>query len=116
MPELHHMSVYEAVLMLESDPEQGLDEAEAAARRERFGPNELPRPRRRSALARLALQFHDPLIYILIAAGAVTAALGQAVDATVIFGVVVINAAIGFVQESRAEQALEALLKVARDS
>ena len=70
--------------------------------------------RRQGALVRLALQFHHPLIYILIVAGAVTAALGEAVDASVIFGVVLINAVIGFVQESRAEQALEALVTMAR--
>ena len=42
VPELHHLPVHEAVLLLESDPERGLDDAEAAARRERFGPNVLP--------------------------------------------------------------------------
>ncbi len=112
--ELHHLAVHEAVLLLESDHEHGLDDAEAAARRERFGPNVLPHLRRQSPLVRLALQFHNPLIYILVAAGAVTALLGEVVDASVIFGVVVINAVIGFVQESRAEQALEALVRMAR--
>ena len=108
------MAVHEALLLLESDPEHGLDDAEAAARRERFGPNVLPRARRQGPLVRLALQFHHPLIYILTAAGAVTALLGNAVDASVIFGVVLINAGIGFVQESRAERALEALVRMAR--
>ena len=112
--ELHHLAVHEAVLLLESDPERGLDDSEAAARRERFGPNVLPAVRRQGPLVRLALQFHHPLIYILVAAGAVTAALGEVVDASVIFGVVLINAAIGFVQESRAERALEALVGMAR--
>ena len=108
------MAVHEAVLLLESDPEHGLDDTEVAARRERFGPNVLPHVGRQGPLVRLALQFHHPLIYILAAAGAVTALLGNAVDASVIFGVVLINAAIGFVQESRAEQALEALVRMAR--
>ncbi len=112
--ELHHLPVHEAILLLESDHEHGLDDAEAAARRERFGPNVLPHVRRQGPLVRLALQFHNPLIYILVAAGAVTALLGGVVDASVIFGVVVINAAIGFIQESRAEQALEALVRMAR--
>jgi magnesium-transporting ATPase (P-type) len=112
--ELHHLAVHEAVLLLESDPEHGLDDSEAAARRERFGPNVLPAVRRKGPLVRLALQFHHPLIYLLVAAGVVTAVLGEVVDASVIFGVVLINAAIGFVQESRAEQALEALVRMAR--
>ncbi len=114
MQELHHLAVHEAVLLLESDPEDGLDDSEAAGRRERFGPNVLPAVRRQGPLVRLALQFHHPLIYILVAAGVVTAVLGEVVDASVIFGVVLINAAIGFVQESRAEQALEALVRMAR--
>ena len=108
------MAIHEAVLLLESDPEYGLDDAEAAARRERFGPNVLPHVRRQGPLVRLALQFNHPLIHVLVAAGVVTALLGKTVDASVIFGVVLINAAIGFVQESRAERALEALVGMAR--
>ncbi len=108
------MAIHEAVLLLESDPEYGLDDAEAAARRERFGPNVLPHVRRQGPLVRLALQFNHPLIHVLVAAGVVTALLGKAVNASVIFGVVLINAAIGFVQESRAERALEALVGMAR--
>ena len=66
--ELHHLAVHEAVLLLESDPERGLDDSEAAARRERFGPNVLPPCAAKGPLVRLALQFHHPLIYILVAA------------------------------------------------
>ena len=58
---------------------------------------------------RFLLQFHNVLIYVLLAAGMVTVALGHAVDAGVIFGVVVINAAIGFIQEGKAERALDAI-------
>ena len=58
---------------------------------------------------RLLLQFHHPLIYVLLVAAAVTFAIGEPVDASVILGVVIANAAIGFVQEARAERALDAL-------
>ena len=108
------MAVHEAILLLGSDPEFGLDDAEAADRRERFGPNVLPHVRRQGPFVRFALQFHHPLVHVLVAAGVVAALLGKVVDASVIFGVVLVNAVIGFVQESRAERALEALVGMAR--
>ena len=88
---------------------EGLGQTEARERLERQGPNRLKTQKPRSALARLLGQFHDVLIYLLIAAGSVTALLGHAVDSGVIFGVVVVNALIGFVQEGRAERALDAI-------
>ncbi len=87
----------------------GLAEAEASARRERHGPNTLPQPPRRGSVARFLLQFHNVLIYVLLAAGAITALLGHWIDSGVIFGVVVINAVIGFIQEGKAEKALDAI-------
>ena len=60
-------------------------------------------------LRRVLAQFNQPLVIILIVAGAVTAALGEWVDAGVIFGVVVINAIIGYLQEAKAVKAIEAL-------
>ncbi len=87
----------------------GLAEDEAARRLETYGPNRLPRGRRRSALVRFLAQFHNLLIYVLIAAGILATAIGHLADALVIFAVVVINAVIGFIQEGKAESALEAL-------
>ena len=107
--ELHDLPVHEAVLLLETDRKAGLSESEAARRLARVGPNSLPRAPRKSAFARFAAQFNHPLIYILLGAGAVTMAIGQLVDAGVIFGVVLVNTVAGFIQEGRAEQALEAL-------
>ncbi|HEU4708389.1 MAG TPA: cation-transporting P-type ATPase, partial [Methylophilaceae bacterium] len=73
------------------------------------GPNSLPQAHRRPAWLRFLLQFHNPLIYVLVVSGVVTFALADYVDSGVIFGVVVINAIIGFVQEGKAESALEAV-------
>ena len=82
--------------------------------RERYGPNALPPARRAGLQARVGHQVNDPLIYVLLAAGAVTVALGEHVDAAVIFGVVALNTLIGYVQESRAEGALDALRALTR--
>ncbi|MEV7229075.1 HAD-IC family P-type ATPase [Polymorphospora sp. NPDC051019] len=110
----HEMSAHEVVLLLETDPDRGLSGAEAARRLKRFGPNVLPAAARTGFLRRVLRQFHHPLIYVLIAAGVVTAILGEYVDSVVIFAVVLVNAAIGFVQESKAEAALESLRSMVR--
>jgi len=88
---------------------EGLSRNEAAARLGIHGPNRLQQVRKKSALARFLLQFHNVLIYVLIGAGVVTLLLGHLVDSSVIFGVVVINAIIGFIQEGKAEKALDAI-------
>ncbi|MCV3272016.1 HAD-IC family P-type ATPase [Roseobacter sinensis] len=88
---------------------EGLTEAEAAEQRKRHGPNRLPAPKPPGPLARFLRQFHNLLIYVLIAAATVTAALGHLVDTLVIAAVVLVNAVIGFVQEGRAEGALSAI-------
>ena len=104
----HARSADEARHALES-PDGGLPTGEARARLDRFGPNRLTPPRRRSALMRFLAQFDNILIYVLIAAGLVSLLLGELTDAGVIAGVVVINALIGYVQEGKAEQALDAI-------
>jgi magnesium-transporting ATPase (P-type) len=90
----------------------GLGTAEVQDRLARFGRNALPLPRGRSALMRFLSQFHNLLIYVLLGAGAITAALGEWVDAAVILGVVVINAIIGFVQEGKAEAAIASIRRM----
>jgi magnesium-transporting ATPase (P-type) len=107
--EVWHAQPADAVLAALDTPAGGLAADEAARRLARYGRNELPPPARRSALMRFLLQFHNLLIYVLIAAGGVTLALGHYVDTGAIFGVVFVNAIIGFVQEGKAERALEAV-------
>jgi len=87
----------------------GLTAAEAGRRLQAHGPNRLPEPPRPSALRRFLAHFHNILIYVLIGAAAITAALGHLVDTGVILAVVIANAVIGFLQEGRAEQAMAAI-------
>ncbi len=96
---------------LDTDPHAGLSHEEADVRLGVHGRNRLTQKAGRGPLRRLLLQFHQPLIYILLLSGAAAAVLGEWVDASVIFGVVVVNAVIGFIQEGRAEQALAALAR-----
>jgi len=90
----------------------GLSAAEATRRLEAVGPNRLPAAPREGLLKRFFKHFHDLLIYILIAAAAVTAVLGHWIDTGVILAVVLVNAVIGFIQEGKAEQALEGIRKM----
>ncbi len=91
---------------------EGLEFSEAKDRLKQFGPNR-PRPaRRHGPLVRLLLQFHNVLIYILLVASLATALLEHWIDTAVILGVVVINALIGFIQEGKAEKALEAITRM----
>ncbi|MET0071735.1 MAG: cation-transporting P-type ATPase [Candidatus Thiodiazotropha sp.] len=87
----------------------GLSMDEAALRLQRYGPNRLPEPKPRHPLVRFLYQFHNVLIYVLIIAGVVTALLQHWLDASVIFGVVIVNALIGHIQEGKAEDALKAI-------
>ena len=93
-------------------PLDGLTPDDASRRLEEFGPNQLrvapPPPPWRIFLR----QFRSPLIYVLFAVALVSLLLGEAVDAAVILGIVVLNAVIGFIQEYRAQQAIQALAKM----
>jgi magnesium-transporting ATPase (P-type) len=88
---------------------EGLSREEVTLRLAKYGLNRLPETRTHGPLVRFIYQFHNVLIYVLIAASAVTATLGHWVDASVILGVVLINAVIGFMQEGKAENALRAI-------
>ena len=91
----------------------GLPTATAEARRRDEGPNAIPEPPRPGPWRILLDQLISPLIYILIAAAAVSVAMGELVDAAVMAVVLVVNTGIGFLQEYRAEHAVRALLRMA---
>jgi len=90
----------------------GLNTTEAQERLQTYGPNQLRPPQVRSIWARFFSQFHNLLIYVLIGAGLVTLLLGHGVDSAVIVAVVLVNAIIGFIQEGKAERALDAVRKL----
>ncbi|MGE2732468.1 cation-translocating P-type ATPase [Mycolicibacterium vaccae] len=87
----------------------GLDSADAAARLVETGPNRLPVPPHRSPLMRFLAQFNNVLIYILIAAAVLKAILGDWIDAAVIGAVAIINSVVGYLQEGKAEKALDSI-------
>ena len=104
-----HSADLKQVLHTLASSDAGLSHSEAAARLLKHGVNRLPDAVRRSALLRFLLQFHNILIYVLLGAGAMTALLGHWVDTGVILAVVVANAVIGYIQEGKAEKAMDAI-------
>jgi magnesium-transporting ATPase (P-type) len=88
---------------------EGLSEAEAARRIEHYGPNRLAPPKRRGPLRRLLEQFHNILLYVMLGAAVITAFLQHWVDTGVLLVAVIVNAIIGFIQEGKAEAALDAI-------
>ncbi|MEO1622910.1 MAG: HAD-IC family P-type ATPase, partial [Cyanobacteria bacterium J06632_3] len=107
----HALSASEVLQTFDSHPANGLSAEDAAGRVQAMGWNELPEKPGRPDWLSFLFQFHDPLLYILLIAGAVKAALGSWTNACVIWGVTVINAVIGYVQESKAEGAIASLAK-----
>ncbi|MBE9156153.1 HAD-IC family P-type ATPase [Nodosilinea sp. LEGE 06152] len=105
----HQAEGHKITQHLEVDPETGLSAQEAKARLGRYGANELKGKAGKHPVVLFLLQFNQPLLYILLIAGVIKALLGSWVNAGVIWGVTVINAIIGFVQESKAENAIAAL-------
>jgi P-type Ca2+ transporter type 2C len=108
----HSMDVESVLEKMNTSAKEGLTDVEAGNRLEKFGYNRLPEKKKRSALMRFLLQFHNVLIYVLIAAAVITALMEHWIDTFVIFAVVFVNAAIGFLQEGKAEKALEGIRKM----
>ncbi len=108
----HQLPSKQVADILESDVLDGLAVAEVEARMRQFGPNQITAQKRRSEWVRFLLQFHQALIYILLASTVVSAAMGKWVDASVIFAVAFINAVVGYLQEAKAEKAIDALAKM----
>ena len=107
-----HSLEVEAVLKALETSADGLTGEEAGRRLEKYGPNQLPREEPESLVVRFLRQFNDVLIYVLIVAAGITAFLGEWIDTGVILSVVFINAVIGFVQEGKAEAALESIRRM----
>ena len=108
-PSWHALSPREVTARLDVDPERGLDEPQARARRLRYGPNRLAAAKRRSVWRVVYDQVASALVVLLLGASVVAAIVGDLLDAVVILAVVVLNAVMGLRQELRAERAMEAL-------
>jgi Ca2+-transporting ATPase len=108
----HALNVDDVVVKLGTSP-TGLNQNEAKRRVEHLGYNELEREKKPSSLAIFLRQFKNILVIILLAATLISLALGETVNAAVIFGIVIAVALLGFLQEYRAERALEALKRMA---
>jgi len=109
----HALLRVDALQRLDSDPGRGLSSTEAKRRLTSYGSNELPRPPRASALRLFAAQFTDLLVLLLLTAMIVSLALQEWLDAGAIAAILLLNAALGFAQEYRAERALEAMERMA---
>ncbi len=107
----HALPDREIIQSFGSSAETGLTSEDVAHRYEKYGWNELQFKPGKPAWLRFLLQFHQPLLYILLLAGIVKAFLGSWINAAVIWGVTLINAIIGYVQEAKAEGAIASLAK-----
>jgi magnesium-transporting ATPase (P-type) len=105
----HAFSVADSIHRLGTNARTGLDAAEAAGRLQKFGPNRLPDGKKQGPLIRLIGQFNNILVYVLLAAGFTKLMLSLWVDAGIIFAVVILNGLLGFIQEGRAEKALDSI-------
>jgi magnesium-transporting ATPase (P-type) len=108
----HQLPAEEVAKLLTVDFSSGLSAEEVSRRQKESGPNRVTARRGTPAWLKFLQQFNQPLVYILLVAVGVTAFLGEWVDSSVIFGVVLINAIVGFIQEAKAEKAIEALAKM----
>ncbi len=113
IPVWHTMESAQVLARLESDVERGLTGEEAARRLAEVGPNELRAKKRRGALRMLAGQFRETMVLLLVGASAVSYLVGDVKDTVVILAIVVLNVVLSFVQEYRAERAVEALKRMA---
>lgn len=112
-PPWHALPAGAVMARLGADPGRGLSTEEADRRLDRWGPNVLPEARPTPWYRHLAEQFAQFLVVVLLAAAAVSLALGERLDALAILAIVVLNGLLGFVQEFRAERALQALRSMA---
>jgi Ca2+-transporting ATPase len=105
----HQLETEKVARLLKADLKDGLDPSEIAKRQAQFGLNRMTMHRRVGPWRRFLEQFNQPLVYVLLAAVVTTGILREYVDSAVILAVVLVNAVVGFLQESKAEKAIEAL-------
>jgi Ca2+-transporting ATPase len=108
----HLLSVNE-VLNVTGSNEHGITDMVAQTRLQEYGPNELQQAKRRSPFMMFVRQFMDVMILVLVAAALISGLIGDVKDTVVIISIVILNAIIGFIQEYRAEKAMESLKKMA---
>ena len=105
----HALAIDDVVRRLNTSTDKGLDEAEVSQRLTKYGRNRLPEARRQGPFMRFLLQLHNVLVYVLLAAAFTKMMLNLWLDASIILGVVFLNALLGFIQEGRAEKALDSI-------
>jgi magnesium-transporting ATPase (P-type) len=105
----HAVPADEVIGRLKTDLAKGLDASEASRRISEYGPNRLPEGKKRGPVVRFFSQLNNILVYVLLGAGFVKLMVGLWLDAGVILGVVIINALLGFIQEGKAEKALDSI-------
>ncbi|HKM74723.1 MAG TPA: HAD-IC family P-type ATPase, partial [Stellaceae bacterium] len=105
----HAVPADQVISRLKTDPATGLDANEASQRLAKYGPNRLPEGKQRGPLIRFLDQLNNILVYVLLGAGFVKLMVGLWLDAAVILGVVILNALLGFIQEGKAEKALDSI-------
>jgi len=107
----HSIEINDVLKEFNSDSHKGLKESEISDRQQKYGKNVLTQKKGDGPIKRFFLQFHSSLLYVLIISGFITFFLHEWADCSVIFGVVLVNAIVGFIQESKALKSLEALAK-----
>jgi magnesium-transporting ATPase (P-type) len=103
------MAADDVVRRLNTNTQRGLDAGEVSQRLARYGPNRLPEAAKQGSFMRFLMQFNNVLVYILLAAGFTKLMMNLWLDAAIILGVVLINGLLGFIQEGRAEKALDSI-------
>ena len=109
----HALSREEVLEKLDSGIDKGLTDNQAQERLAKFGPNQLEEGKRTTFLEMVIEQLNSFVVILLIVAAVISAFLGEVVDAAAIITIVVLNTVMGVVQDSRAQQELEALKKMA---
>ncbi len=107
----HSLPAEDCLTSLQASSE-GLTASQAEERLQRHGANLLPQARKRGPLLRFLLQFHNVLLYLMLGASVITALLGHWIDTGVIVAAVLVNAIIGYIQEGRAEAALDSIRRM----